>query len=321
MDQPFPITPSAVLFLVFQRPHTTKAVFDAIRKARPQRLYVAADGPRPGRAGEKDRAEEVRKIATRIDWPCELKKLFRKENLGCKKAVSSAIDWFFEHEERGIILEDDCLPCESFFPFCNELLEKYCHDERVMVVSGSNFQFGSSRTQYSYYFSYFNHCWGWATWRRAWRHFDEHMEHWPLIRNHGFLRDLLYEKNMIAYWSRVFEATYNGGIDSWAYPWTFSCWMRNGLTILPNVNLVSNLGFGMNATHTKTDSKMAHMKADHVTFPLKHPPFLIRDEAADRQTHRVCYRPGWYRRLMDRLQLKKMEDLKRIPVNERHEHR
>ncbi len=303
---------TAVLFLIFNRPDTTKQVFEAIRKARPPRLYVASDGPRPGRIHEERRVEKVRQISTEIDWPCHVKTLFREKNLGCKAAVSAAIDWFFENEERGIILEDDCLPCQSFFSFCNELLEKYSHDTRVMVVSGSNFQFGKRRINYSYYFSHFNHCWGWATWRRAWRHFNKNMEHWPSIRNHRYLKDLLHNEEMVAYWSRVFETAYREEIDSWAYTWTFSCWIRNGLTVLPNVNLVSNLGFGMEATHTKLGGKMANMPSVEMAFPLEHPPFVIRDHEADQRTHRICYRPGWYRRLIDRIRLRQSQYARKL---------
>ena len=147
------------LFLVFNRPDTTARVFEALRAARPARLYVAADGPRPNREGEAARCDDVRRIATQVDWPCKVTTLFRDRNLGCRIGVSTAIDWFFEHEEEGIVLEDDCLPSTSFFPYCAELLARYRHDERVMCVSGDNFQLGREVTQYSYYFSRNIHCW------------------------------------------------------------------------------------------------------------------------------------------------------------------
>lgn len=301
-----------VLFLVFKRPGTTRQVFERIRQAKPPRLYVAADGPREHVDGEDEKCRQVRKIATAVDWPCDVKTLFRKNNLGCKVAVSSAIDWFFENEERGIILEDDCLPCQSFFSFCNELLEKYSHDTRVMVVSGSNFQFGKRRTNYSYYFSNFNHCWGWATWRRAWRCYSKNMELWPEIRNRRYLKDILHHEEMVAYWSRAFEMAYRQEIDTWDYIWTFSCWIRNGLTVLPNVNLVSNLGFGIEATHTKLGPKMANMPSVEMAFPLEHPPFVIRDDEADQRTHRICYRPGWYRRFVDRIRLRQNQYARKL---------
>lgn len=275
---------TAVLFLVFNRPDTTKQVFEAIRKAKPPRLYVAADGPRTDKSGEAEKVEQVRRIETIVDWDCEVKTLFREENLGCGKAVSSAITWFFENEEEGIILEDDCLPSQSFFWFCEELLERYRDDMRVMVVSGDNFQFGKRRTDYSYYFSRYNHCWGWASWRRAWRYYDKDIENWPFIRFNGYLFDILQDKRTAKYWAQIFETVYRGKIDTWDYQWTFSCWIQNGLTILPNVNLVSNIGFGEDGTHTKAANKIAMILALEITFPLKHPPTMIRDDVADRRT-------------------------------------
>lgn len=154
---------TAVLFLVFNRPETTKTVFEAIRKAKPKRLYIAADGPRKHREGENEKVSSVRQIVTYVDWPCDVKTLFRDENLGCKSAVSGAITWFFNHEEEGIILEDDCLPHPDFFPFCESLLKRYANDERIWVITGNNFQNGIQRGEASYYFSRYNHVWGWAS--------------------------------------------------------------------------------------------------------------------------------------------------------------
>src|SRR5262249_20722231 len=157
-----------VLFLIFNRPNTTARVMEAIRTAGPGRLYVAADGPRDGNADEAKRCAEVRRIATQVDWPCEVQTLFRERNLGCRQAVSSAITWFFEQEQEGIILEDDCLPSPSFFPYCAELLARFRNDERIMCITGCNFQQDMKGYPYSYYFSKYHHVWGWATWRRAW---------------------------------------------------------------------------------------------------------------------------------------------------------
>ncbi len=275
---------TAVLFLIFNRPYTTKQVFKAIREAKPHRLYVAADGPRADKSGEHEKCEQVRQIATQVDWDCEVKTLFRDKNLGCRVGVSSAIDWFFDNEEEGIILEDDCLPSQSFFWFCEELLERYRVDMRIMVVSGDNFQKGLARNEFSYYFSRFNHCWGWASWRRAWSYYEKDMQSWPYIRDNDYMQDILSDKKAVKYWSKIFETAYRNKIDSWAYRWTFSCWIQNGLTVLPNVNLVSNIGFDGDATHTKTVSKIAMILALEITFPLKHPPTMIRDYVADRRT-------------------------------------
>ena len=176
-EPPFSVN-TPVLFLIFNRPETTEIVFSVIRKAEPPRLYVAADGPRPDYPNDAESCEIVRAIATDVNWDCKVKTLFRDQNLGCKLAASKAIDWFFEQELEGIILEDDCLPDQSFFWFCQELLGKYRDDTRIMHIGGTNFQFGKERTKYSYYFSRYAHVWGWASWRRAWKFYDVEMKNW-----------------------------------------------------------------------------------------------------------------------------------------------
>ncbi len=271
------------LFLVFNRPDTTARVFEALRAARPASLYVAADGPRPNREGEAARCDDVRRIATQVDWPCEVKTLFRDRNLGCRIGVSTAIDWFFEHEEEGIVLEDDCLPSTSFFPYCAELLARYRHDERVMCVSGDNFQLGREVTQYSYYFSRNIHCWGWATWRRAWKLYDREMTLWPAFRDGGGLKawsagDERFEK----YWLAVFDSVSKVAIDTWDYQFLFTCWAQHGLACVPQKNLVSNIGFLTGATHTfDPTNPLANLPTQDLSFPLRHPPFINRSVEAD----------------------------------------
>ena len=280
---------TAVLFLVFNRPDTTAQVFEAIRKAQPPRLYVAADGPREGRDGEAERVARVREIATAVDWPCELKTLFRKKNLGCKYAVSGAITWFFEHEEQGIILEDDCLPHPDFFYFCDTLLEHYANDERVSVITGNNFQDGRKRGEASYYFSKYNHCWGWATWRRAWQYYQGDLPFWPEWSQSADWREKTPDRVERRYWSRIFERVRAGQIDSWAYPWTASLWHDGGLTATPNVNLVSNIGFGPDSTHTAAaDSPLAAM-ATSALGELRHPETVVQNTDADRYVFDYCF--------------------------------
>ncbi|WP_446011679.1 glycosyltransferase family 2 protein [Candidatus Electrothrix sp.] len=277
---------SPLLFLVFNRPGTTKRVFEAIRQVQPSRLYIAADGARPEKAGEDARVQEVRSIVTNIDWDCEVKTLFRDKNLGCKMAVSSAITWFFEHEEEGIILEDDCVPDPSFFPFCQELLEKYRYDTRIMMISGNNFQGGQKRTGESYYFSRFPHVWGWATWKRAWKYWDGDLGKWPAIKAKGYLTDIFGgDINVVQFWHGIFERMHNKEIDTWDFPWVFACLTQSGFTILPSTNLVSNIGFGDGATHTKNDKDSAScINQSKIEFPLKHPEIVIRDQIADKYT-------------------------------------
>jgi hypothetical protein len=262
-----------VLFLVFNRPHTTLEVFRAIRHARPPRLYIAADGPREGHPGERERCEEVRAIATSVDWPCEVRTLFRDRHLGCGIAVSTALDWLFEHEPEGIILEDDCLPDQSFFRFCEELLERYRANHTVMMISGDSYHGTSQHLRISYFFSRHVHIWGWASWRRAWRHNDRKMVRWPALKNSDWLLGLGNgNKEFRKVWTRIFDGVHAGADDIWDYQWVFSCWVRNGLAIVPARNLVTYLGFGDDATHT-TDvgGSIGEQLSETMSFPLVHP--------------------------------------------------
>lgn len=275
---------SPVLFLVFNRPETTQKVIQKIRDARPSKLYVAADGPRKGRTGEKEKCEMVRTIATDVDWECEIKTLFRDENFGCRKAVSSAIDWFFENEEMGIILEDDCLPNDSFFQFCDELLNRYSGYEQIMSISGNNFQ-PKRRSDCSYYFSRYMHCWGWAGWRRGWKYFDLEMKSWPELKSQKFISEFFKSTKAQQYWSNIFDQVYEGKINSWAYIWQYSIWVNKGLNILPESNLVSNIGFGEDGTHTKDFySDFANLKTYPIELPLSHPSSISVNAKADRYT-------------------------------------
>ena len=288
-----------VLFLIFNRPETTQQVFSAIRKAKPLHLYVAADGPRPGFVDEAKHCELAREVATNVDWDCEVKTLFRENNLGCRFAVSEAIDWFFEQELEGIILEDDCLPDQSFFFFCQKVLEHFRHDTRIMHVGGTNFQFGNNQTKYSYYFSRYVHVWGWASWRRAWTFYDEKMTQLPVDKYNEILIHWREDgQNFIRYWNNVFQQTARGEIDTWDHQWTFACWNQNGLSVVPSVNLISNLGFSKESTHTKKTSPLANMSTDRIELPLIHPQLILRHQKADRYVERQQFsRPILYRLL------------------------
>ncbi len=278
---PYPPLNTAVLFLVFNRPTVTARVFQAIRNARPPRLYIAADGPRFGREGEAERCAAVRRIATDIDWPCEVKTLFRSQNLGCKRAVSEGISWFFEHEEQGIILEDDCLPNTSFFFFCEDLLNRYKSEERVWVITGDNFQRGIKRGDASYYFSRYNHVWGWASWQRAWRMADMDIKFWPEWKRSRVWKDFWSNRIARRYWEKIFDRMYRQEIDTWDYPWTASVWFHGGLTATPSVNLVTNIGFGEDSTHTSSsNSPLANLPAAEFDV-LQHPNCIELNEDAD----------------------------------------
>jgi hypothetical protein len=268
-------------FLIFNRPDQTEQVFAEIARIRPKRLLVVADGPRNEAETEKCRA--ARAIVERVDWSCEVLKNYSELNLGCRKRVSSGLTWIFEQCEEAIILEDDCLPHPSFFPYCAELLEKYRDDPRVMMISGSSFLAGSARDD-SYYFSCFPHIWGWASWRRAWRHYDLELKRWPELRETDFLLNVLENDKAVERWRKHFDYCRQGKFDTWDYQLVFASWMQNALAIVPQRNLISNIGFGEEATNTKKAAAgMSGIEAHEIVFPLRHPRVVERDRAADRR--------------------------------------
>ena len=287
-----------VLVLAFNRPDTTRRVLESLRAVSPGAIFLAVDGPRAGRQEENETVAAVRRLADTIDWDCNVRTLFRETNLGCKTAVSEAITWFFDNVEAGIILEDDCVAHPSFYPFAAELLGRYQNDDRVLMISGDNFQLGRQWSEYSYYFSRYTHIWGWATWRRAWRHYDHHMLRWPELRNRGWLLDILKDRVAADYWTRVFDDTFAERNSSWAYRWTYSAWVNDALTILPCVNLVSNIGFGDIATHTRDrKNKLAALPVEEMGLPLRHPERVLRETRADTVTQRTVFAspPLWKR--------------------------
>jgi len=290
-----------VLVLAFNRPDTTRQVFEVLRGARPEALYFAVDGARDGKHEESARVEQVQSLTAMIDWECQVRTLFRKTNRGCKLAVSEAISWFFGQVEAGIILEDDCVAHPSFFAYASELLERYRDEERVLMVSGDNFQKDRGGSDDSYYFSRYAHIWGWATWRRAWKHYDHEMKAWPNLRDGGGLAGFLRDRGAANYWSGIFEDTYRNRNTSWAYRWQFCIWAQKGLVVLPRCNLVSNVGFGEFATHTRAVSPWASLPVEPMSFPLVHPRLLEWDDGADAYTHKAVFSPpALWKRLLER---------------------
>ena len=289
-----------ILFIVFNRPDTTKRVFDVIRQLAPQRLYIAADGPREGNAKDSSNVTEVRRIIEKVDWDCQVKTLFRERNLRCKIAVSSAIDWFIENVEEGIVLEDDCLPDPSFFLFCEELLAKYRNDKRIVLIAGDNFQWKQPSSSDSYYFSRYSHIWGWASWRRAWKCYDVKMSAWPEVRHAGILQEKL-GRDEYGFWEKQFDKAFNGKINTWDIQLLFAFLMQNGLCVLPSVNLVSNIGFRADGTHTKSVNESAILLSNPLTFPLSHPRSIIRDERQDRFTFQHHYQVPLWQGLMRKI--------------------
>ena len=240
-----------ILFIIFNRPDVTRVVFEEIRKLKPESLFIAADGPRDNKESDIQKCNETRQIVSEIDWKCSVEKKFSDVNLGCGAGPYSAIDWFFSYVDKGIILEDDCLPSYDFFYFCREMLERYKDNDRIMHISGNNFQYGRKRGNASYYFSTIPHSWGWATWKSAWN-------------NYRF--DSISEEQRKQIWD---------------LQWWHTLGRHNGLAIAPNVNLVSNIGVGEDATHTKNNEDYMNLSREAINWPLKHPSKIIPHRLAD----------------------------------------
>jgi len=258
----------------------------------PKKLFVIADAARTDRPGEVEKCEATRAVVEQVDWDCEVRANYSDVNLGCAKRISSGLNWVFEQVDEAIILEDDCVPHPTFFPFCEELLDKYKYDNRIASISGQNVQFGRKRTDYSYYFSRYNHCWGWATWKRAWQDFDIYMKNWPEIQKENFLNDILLDRKAVSYWQNRLQHVYDNPLSTvWSYQWTFASWIQNRLGIISNVNLISNIGFNTDSTNINFKQKSPHdnMPTEPLEFPLKHPPFVFRDTKADDFTQRTLF--------------------------------
>jgi hypothetical protein len=280
-----------ILILIFNRPHHLEKVIEKLKLIKPSVIYIAGDGPREANKTDLTNVLETRQKIQLIDWSCEVKTFFQEKNLGCRSAVTIAIDWFFENVEEGIILEDDCIPDPSFFEFANQMLIKYRYDSRLMSIGGQHFAGSKHKIESSYFFSRHVHCWGWATWKRAWQLNDRNMNAWPNLSKSNWLyklggNNLLFER----YWTNIFNDCFNGKIDSWAYRWLFSCWAQNGLSILPSVNLVTNIGFGKDSTHTsKGNSFTENLPLQKMVFPLKHPTNFIPDFESDKWTDNYVF--------------------------------
>jgi hypothetical protein len=290
-----------VLFLVFNRLDTTQQVFAKIREIQPKQLFIGADGARASKEGEAEKVVAVRKyILDNIDWDCEVKTLFREQNLGCGVAPAEAITWFFDNVEQGIILEDDCLPDLSFFTFCEELLEYYKDNEQIMHISGSNFQMGNKRGNFSYFFSVYAPAWGWATWRRAWQKYDFCLLKVSKSILESTFKKIQFNRKEINYWLNVYEDVEGGKRkDIWDLQWAFTIWLHNGIAINPQNNLIQNIGFRQDATHTtQRDSLVANLKTTNLP-EIIHPQTIALDIEADKFTfeHHVNPSASWYQYL------------------------
>ena len=275
-----------VVMMVFNRPENTKKVFEQVQKVKPKQLFVIADGPRKENKKDIEMCKKTREIFEKVDWKCEVYKNFSQENLGCAKRGYTGFSWVFENTEQAIILEDDCMPHISFFRYCDELLEKYKNDTRIMLISGTN-QLGKwEKSKYSYHFSKFGGIWGWASWKRAWDYYDFNIKLWDDKNIKKLLKDKF---NFFQYISRksIYDDIYKkqAKFSSWAYQWGFARIIQSGLAISPSVNLITNIGAGENATNTKTKSKVSNLPLYNMEFPLKHPPYIICDNEYDKKMY------------------------------------
>ena len=284
-------TDTPVLFCNFNRPQLTSRVLECIRQRKPSMLLLACDGPRPDVADDAAKVQQTREILNSIDWPCDVRQRFLETNAGCKHAIADAITWAFEQTERLIVLEDDCLPDPTFFDFCGQLLDRYESDPQVMMIGGVNFQPGP-RSDGSYYFSRWPHIWGWATWKEAWSNFDVDISSWPEKRDTDVLKRIFSDSIQSDHWTRTFDTQHAGAIDTWDFPWTYAVWENDGFAILPQQNLVKNIGFGASATHTvDAESKLANMSTAPIE-ELVHPNQQEIDVEADAFTWENIFLPG-----------------------------
>jgi hypothetical protein len=297
---------SPILFLVFNRPEVTQRVFNRIRQAQPKRLYIAADAPRLDRPGEAERCQEVRNIISKIDWPCAVHQLLRDQNLGCKMAVTLAIDWFFANESEGIILEDDCLPHPDFFPYCDELLARYRVDERVGLISGT--ALGDCRAKglltghEDYLFTRYPSIWGWASWRRFWKDYDPDIKLWKTYRND--ISVLTTNPKLRRRNDELFDKVANSKIDTWDYQVSFLLWSTGRLSICPRVDLIENIGFGPDATHTQFKpswySNVKNLNTLRLSFPLRYPEIIAPNYAYQKCIEKISTR-SIFLKIVDRL--------------------
>ncbi len=284
-----------VLLIIFNRPGKVARMVEALRAIKPNRIYVAADGPRTNVASDTDRCQATRAAINKIDWPCEVITRFQTDNLGCKRGVSSAITWFFTLEDRGIILEDDCIPSQEFFHYTADLLERYANDPQVMHINGTTFI--KNVDDDSYYFSRIPLVWGWATWRRAWEQYDIEMNDIDVTAKAMRRRRAFKSRVQRAYWISLFYHVKDARIDTWDAQWVHTVMKADGICITPRVNLIQNIGFDQEATHTTT--KVEHAR-DHepITFPLRHPSQIRINDKNDTQTMETAFINSLKKRLL-----------------------
>lgn len=268
-----------VLFILYNRLEPAKQAFSQIRKVRPKKLYIACDGSKKDKPGDGEKVEAVRQwILSAIDWECQVNTRFAEENQGCKHGPVNAINWVFETEEEAIILEDDIVAEESFFMFCQTMLEMYRNDTKIMLVSG-NKAVWDYPIEEDYFFTAYTQIWGWATWRRAWSFYDIEAKQWPYYKSIHLLADV-YGKNTAICYTENIDRIYSGDLDAWDYLWTLAVAANSGLGILPKYNLIQNVGYGEDSTHTSGKAPDFHINP--MAFPIKPVDHVARDWEYDR---------------------------------------
>ncbi len=253
-----------VLLIIFNRPDKVERLIDSLRPIKSKKVYVSADGPREDVPTDNVRCTLAREAISKIDWPCEVFTNFHERNTGADFGPEKALNWFFDNVDEGIVLEDDCLAHPDFFRFTEDMLSRYRDNEKIMMISGNNFQNGISRGEGSYYFSKYPSTWGWASWRRAWKHYDTKTSDYVEFMNKNTLDTICQSDNEKKYWTKFFEKINSGKLEHWDIKWIFAIWNNNGISITPNVNLVKNVGFGYDATHTFKHDDMMVVNTDEI---------------------------------------------------------
>lgn len=276
----------AILLLIWKRPEHAKRVIESIKKVAPKRIYISSDGPIINDKNNQRLVSQTRdEVIDQINWECQIFTNFSEENQGCKLAVTKGINWFFENENEGIILEDDCLPNIYFYEFCRVLLEKYRNDNRVWTICGNGYQDKNSSSGESYFLSKYVDVWGWATWKRCWKYYDKDIRNWEINRSRNILKNVFAKRKDLNFWKRIFDDLfYKGEPDTWDYQWQYACFINSGMSCMPYVNLVENIGFGREATHTldiPITAKLKVNKLGKITFPLKHPEVFLKSNDCD----------------------------------------
>lgn len=287
---------------IFNRPETTEILFNKIRKIRPTKLFITADGPRLGNLSDQKNCELTRLAVSNVDWDCQLYTNFSDVNKGSFKSTSEGITWVFEHVDRAIILEDDCIPNSSFFSFCQELLDYYENDTRVALISGFDIETPSQK-KYSYYFSRYTHMWGWATWKRTWENVDFEMNYWPEYRDNKGLDLIFSYKHEVMYWTEIMQNMFDKRTEAglhWDYLLLLSMFMNNSVAIRPSSNLISNNGYGEDATHFKGKTILHDVENKEMNFPLVHQPYICRDVLAEAFSERYVFSGGFTRYMFTR---------------------